>query len=87
MKLYGKGKVHVGSILSAARANKGWSQTQLEVLTGLPKSRISRYEHDHIEPSLTTLSRLTTALGINVVVASDGKVYEVDDLTDEGDSS
>jgi transcriptional regulator with XRE-family HTH domain len=40
------------------------SQTDLSDRSGLPKPTISRYENDRVTPSLLTLRRLASALGI-----------------------
>jgi transcriptional regulator with XRE-family HTH domain len=42
----------------------GLSQGDLERATGIPKSRLSRYENDHILPSIVTLRRLARALAL-----------------------
>jgi len=34
-------------------------------LSGIPKTMLSRYENDHILPSITTLRKLAIALGMN----------------------
>lgn len=54
----------IGERLREARRNAGLSQGQLQIRSGVPKSRLSRYENDHLLPSLTTLRRLVEALGI-----------------------
>jgi len=38
------------------------SQTELSEASGLPKPMLSRYENDHVAPSLGTLKRLAEAL-------------------------
>lgn len=52
-----------GAHLRAARLAAGLSQGGLAARSGLPKPRLSRYENDHILPSLPTLVRLAGALG------------------------
>jgi len=53
-----------GARLRAARSEAGMSQSDLERLSGVPKTRLSRYENGHILPSLVTLRKLAVALGI-----------------------
>ena len=40
------------------------SQKDLETRSGIPKSRISRYENGHLLPSLSGLQRLCRSLGV-----------------------
>lgn len=54
-----------GSRLRRLRTGAGMSQSDVAARSGLPKSRLSRYENDHLLPSLPTLSRLAAALGIS----------------------
>lgn len=39
------------------------SQSELSEKSGIPKPTLSRYENDHVSPSLQTLERLADALG------------------------
>jgi transcriptional regulator with XRE-family HTH domain len=50
--------------LRAARRRTGMSQGDLQRASGVPKSRLSRYENGHLLPSLTTLERIARAIGI-----------------------
>lgn len=50
--------------LRRARADAGLSQRDLERLSGIPKSRISRYENGHLLPSIGGLRRLSGSLGV-----------------------
>lgn len=43
----------------------GLSQSGLESRSGIPKARLSRYENGHVLPSIDTLGRLATALGVS----------------------
>jgi transcriptional regulator with XRE-family HTH domain len=54
-----------GQRLRQARLLAGFSQTELEVRSGIPKARLSRYENGHVLPSLQTLGRLSEALGVS----------------------
>ena len=52
-----------GERLRDARVRASISQTQLTRLSGVPKTMLSRYENDHILPSIGTLHKLAVALG------------------------
>jgi transcriptional regulator with XRE-family HTH domain len=54
-----------GQRLRQARLLAGFSQTELENRSGSPKARLSRYENGHVLPSLQTLQRLSSALGVS----------------------
>jgi transcriptional regulator with XRE-family HTH domain len=53
-----------GERLRKSRLDAGYTQSQLVVQSGIPKPTLSRYENDHVMPSLGTLARLAEALGI-----------------------
>lgn len=53
-----------GQRLRDSRQKAGMSQAELTRLSGVPKTMLSRYENDHILPSISTLQKLSTALGI-----------------------
>ncbi|MEX2459143.1 MAG: helix-turn-helix transcriptional regulator [Actinomycetota bacterium] len=55
----------IGERLRQARRSAGLSQGQLQIKSGVPKSRLSRYENEHLLPSLNTLHRLVDALGVS----------------------
>jgi transcriptional regulator with XRE-family HTH domain len=54
----------MGFQIRAARLAAGMSQTDVERKSGIPKARISRYENDHILPSLPSLAALCAAMGV-----------------------
>jgi transcriptional regulator with XRE-family HTH domain len=56
---------HFGHRLREARLGAGFSQSELEELSGIPKARLSRYENGHVEPSIQTLARLAKALNVS----------------------
>lgn len=56
---------HFGNRLREARVHAGFSQSELEELSGIPKARLSRYENGHVEPSIQTLARLARALNVS----------------------
>jgi len=55
-----------GDRLRDARDKAQLSQSELSRSSGIPKTMLSRYENDHILPSVTTLRKLSTALGESV---------------------
>jgi transcriptional regulator with XRE-family HTH domain len=54
-----------GQRLRATRIKAGYSQSDLEEISGIPKARLSRYENGHVAPSIQTLERLAKALGVS----------------------
>ena len=54
-----------GQRLRATRLKAGYSQSDLEDLSGIPKARLSRYENGHVAPSIQTLERLSRALQVS----------------------
>ena len=54
-----------GKRLREARIRAGFSQSDLEDLSGIPKARLSRYENGHVAPSIQTLERLARALKVS----------------------
>jgi transcriptional regulator with XRE-family HTH domain len=56
---------HFGVRLREARLGAGYSQSDLEEISGIPKARLSRYENGHVEPSIQTLNRLARALQVS----------------------
>src|SRR5215218_3292658 len=54
-----------GQRLRATRIKAGYSQSDLEEISGIPKARLSRYENGHVAPSIQTLERLAGALKVS----------------------
>ena len=54
-----------GQRLRATRVKAGYSQSDLEEISGIPKARLSRYENGHVAPSIQTLERLARALDVS----------------------
>jgi len=54
-----------GQRLRATRIKSGYSQSDLEEISGIPKARLSRYENGHVAPSIQTLERLARALQVS----------------------
>jgi transcriptional regulator with XRE-family HTH domain len=74
----GDAKDPLGERLRAARVRSGLSQGQLQVRSGVPKSRVSRYENGHLTPSLHTLRRLARALDISEATLLDPREESVE---------
>ena len=55
-----------GERLRARRDSAGLTQSQLSERCGIPKPTLSRYENDHVQPSLGTLRKLADGLGLSV---------------------
>jgi transcriptional regulator with XRE-family HTH domain len=72
----------IGERLREARRNAGLSQGQLQIRSGVPKSRLSRYENGHLLPSLTTLRRLVDALGVSEATILSPRGAHVDEFYD-----
>lgn len=73
----------LGRRLRAARLRAGFSQGQLHVRSGVPKSRISRYENGHLLPSLQTLRRVASALGTHEGALLSTREAHLDAFCDE----
>jgi transcriptional regulator with XRE-family HTH domain len=54
-----------GQRLRQTRIKAGFSQSDLEEISGIPKARLSRYENGHVAPSIQTLERLARALNVS----------------------
>jgi len=54
-----------GQRLRETRIKAGFSQSDLEEISGIPKARLSRYENGHVAPSIQTLERLARALSVS----------------------
>ena len=57
--------VTFGQRLRRARLIAGFSQSELEERSGIPKARLSRYENGHVLPSLGTLQKLAASLSVS----------------------
>ena len=69
-----------GERLRQARLEAGYTQSQLVSRSGIPKPTLSRYENDHVLPSLQTLARLAQALRVPESVLLPGKASPEDEL-------
>lgn len=64
--------VKVGELLHAARVSAGYSQRDLDELTGIDTSNISKYERGIALPNLGSLIRLAAALGVSPAALIEG---------------
>ena len=60
--------VELGAAFAAARIASGKTQLELSALTGIAQSTISKIESGICNPSLRTLHRLATAMGMDIFV-------------------
>ncbi|MBQ1406908.1 MAG: helix-turn-helix domain-containing protein [Eubacterium sp.] len=59
----------IGDAMYAARAERGISQKELAVMTGIDQSDISKIERGTANPSVNTLRRIADALGAELKVS------------------
>jgi transcriptional regulator with XRE-family HTH domain len=63
LQAIGRSRAAFSARLKRMRMDAGLTQKDLERLSGIPKSRISRYENGHLLPSFQGLRRLAASLG------------------------
>ncbi len=56
----------VGSKIRKLRKERGWTQKQLETLTGIDQKNISAYESDKLKPTGRTLQKFAQAFNVDV---------------------
>lgn len=61
------GKPQIGAQLVRLRKERGWSQSELARLAGIPRSYVSRMENDHLTPGPRIAARLAAAVGVAMV--------------------
>lgn len=61
--------VAVGEAVLAARAKKSYTQRQLSEMTGIDQSDISKIERGVANPSISTLNKIASALGMQLYVS------------------
>jgi transcriptional regulator with XRE-family HTH domain len=54
----------LGGQIRAARLQARMSQTEVERRSGIPKARLSRYENNHVAPSIASLAKICKAIGV-----------------------
>lgn len=57
---------HVGKAIRKLRCDLGWTQKQLAEKAGLPQSHVSRLENAEYTATNLTLTKIATALGVEV---------------------
>lgn len=71
----------LGESLKKTRLKKGLTQKQLGDLCGMADSAIRRYENSDAKPKISTLRRITDALGIKLYdLGNITEFYSIDDL-------
>ena len=74
----------LGDSLKKARLEKGLTQKQLGELCGMADSAIRRYENSTAKPKITTLRRITDALGLKLYdLGNILEFYSIDDLKED----
>ncbi len=58
----------VGSYIRFHRKAKNWTQVDLAEKVGVEQKHISRWECDQVVPTLETLRKIFTALGVELLV-------------------
>jgi transcriptional regulator with XRE-family HTH domain len=71
-----------GVRLRQARLEAGYTQSHLVHLSGIPKPTLSRYENDHVLPSLQSLARLALALNVPEAALLPGRTSHEEELFD-----
>lgn len=56
-----------GRKLKELRDEKGWSLRDLEAITDIDHSELSRFESGYVSPQLLTLYKLSQALGVKLI--------------------
>jgi DNA-binding XRE family transcriptional regulator len=64
----GQWKKHVSTIVKQMRAERDWSQDQLDGKADLPLGTIARVEAEQISPTRKTVTKICNAFGVNVSV-------------------
>jgi transcriptional regulator with XRE-family HTH domain len=57
--------VHIGERLKRQRTRRALTQEQLALRAGVSTATVARIERDEIEPRMTTLGKLATALEVD----------------------
>jgi transcriptional regulator with XRE-family HTH domain len=59
--------VHIGENLKRARFRAGLTQQELADKAGTTQTTVARIERDAVEPEVTTIRKLATALDVRIV--------------------
>lgn len=65
-RYFGGDKMDFGTNLRNLRKQKGWSQTTLSEITGIPQTTISDLENNKFSPNIETVSILANSFGISI---------------------
>ncbi|MBX9955152.1 helix-turn-helix transcriptional regulator [Peribacillus simplex] len=68
--------INLGEKLRTLRSDKGISSTQLEHLSGISQSNISKIERNAISPTIETLLKISEALEISII-----DIFEINEDT------
>jgi DNA-binding XRE family transcriptional regulator len=64
----GQWKKHVAAMVKQMRAERAWSQEQLDGKADLPLGAIARVEAEQISPTRKTVTKICNAFGVHVSV-------------------
>jgi len=64
----GQWKKHVAARVKQMRAERSWSQEQLDVAASLPLGTIARVEAEQISATRKTVAKICNAFGVHVSV-------------------
>ena len=70
----------VARVVRAARTEAGLTQAALAERLGTKQSVVSRWEHGHEEPRVSTLVRVMQACGLSLSIAVEHDIVEHDDV-------
>ena len=76
----------IGESIRKARKEKGWTQAQLADAIGVKRSVVSKYENGLIEPSISKLSEIDSALGTKFVTQESSWAKSIIWTTGSGES-
>ncbi|WP_168200343.1 helix-turn-helix domain-containing protein [Protaetiibacter larvae] len=68
---------HIGGLIGAQRLQAGLTQDQLAAVSGIDSSNIRAYENGRAMPSIHSLVRLATAVGVEPGSLLDGVTPEM----------
>ncbi len=58
--------METGSIITALRKEKDWSQTELATKSGVSREMIGKYERDEAVPSIEAAKKIADAFGVSL---------------------
>ena len=65
----------IGRAIREVRERKGWSQCQLAEASLVSQQHIAKLEKEHSNPRMKTVSKIFTAMGIQLGISEDGKIH------------